>query len=54
MINPLLLEGQLQGGVAQGIGQAAFERVVHDRIGQVVTGSFMDYQIPRADDLPPR
>ena len=53
VLNPLLLEGQLQGGVAQGVGQAAFERVVHDaESGQVLTGSFMDYQIPRADDLP--
>jgi carbon-monoxide dehydrogenase large subunit len=39
--------------VAQGIGQAFCERVVHDADGQVLTGSFMDYQIPRADDLPP-
>ncbi len=53
VLNPKLLEGQLQGGVTQGIGQAAFERVVHDPAsGQIVTGSFMDYQIPRADDLP--
>jgi carbon-monoxide dehydrogenase large subunit len=53
VLNPLLLEGQLQGGVAQGVGQAAFERVVYDPdSGQVLTGSFMDYQIPRADDLP--
>jgi carbon-monoxide dehydrogenase large subunit len=53
VLNPMLLEGQLQGGVVQGIGQAAFERVVHDpRNGQVLTGSLMDYQLPRADDLP--
>ncbi len=53
VLNPKLLEGQLQGGVAQGIGQAFSERVVHDPAsGQVLTGSFMDYQIPRADDLP--
>lgn len=52
VLNPMLLEGQLQGGVAQGIGQAACERVVHDADGQVLTGSFMDYQIPRADELP--
>jgi carbon-monoxide dehydrogenase large subunit len=51
-LNPMLLEGQMQGGVAQGIGQAFCERVVHDESGQVLTGSFMDYQIPRADDLP--
>jgi len=54
VLNPLLLEGQLQGGVAQGIGQAAFEHVVHDReSGQLLSGSFMDYQLPRAADLPP-
>jgi aerobic carbon-monoxide dehydrogenase large subunit len=53
VLNPLLLEGQLQGGVAQGIGQAACEQVVHDPgSGQVLTGSLMDYQLPRADDLP--
>jgi len=52
VLNPMLLQGQLQGGVAQGIGQAMCERVVHDADGQVLTGSFMDYQIPRADDLP--
>jgi carbon-monoxide dehydrogenase large subunit len=52
VLNPMLLEGQLQGGVAQGIGQALCERVVHDEDGQVLTGSFMDYQIPRAADLP--
>ena len=53
VLNPMLLQGQLQGGVAQGIGQAFCERVVHDPdSGQVLTGSFMDYQIPRADELP--
>ncbi len=53
VVNPLLLEGQLQGGVAQGIGQAACERVVHDpQSGQMLTGSFMDYAMPRAADLP--
>jgi carbon-monoxide dehydrogenase large subunit len=53
VLNPMLLQGQLQGGVAQGVGQAAFERVVHDPAsGQVLTGSLMDYQIPRADELP--
>jgi len=54
VLNPMMLEGQLQGGVAQGIGQAAMEHVVHDPdSGQVLSGSFMDYQIPRADELPP-
>lgn len=53
VVNPLLLEGQVHGGVAQGIGQALMERLVHDaRTGQLLTGSFMDYGIPRADDLP--
>jgi carbon-monoxide dehydrogenase large subunit len=53
VLNPMLLEGQLQGGVVQGIGQAAFEQLVHDpETGQVLTGSLMDYQLPRADDLP--
>ncbi len=54
VMNPLLLEGQLQGGVAQGIGQAAMEHVVHDpESGQMLTGSWMDYAMPRAADLPP-
>jgi carbon-monoxide dehydrogenase large subunit len=48
----MLLEGQLQGGVAQGLGQAVLERVVHDRSGQLLSGSMMDYCLPRADDLP--
>ena len=52
-INPTLAEGQLHGGAAQGIGQAALEQVVYDPVtGQNLTGSFMDYAIPRADDLP--
>jgi carbon-monoxide dehydrogenase large subunit len=54
LINPMLTEGQVQGGLAQGIGQAAFERVVYDaQSGQLVTASLMDYQLPRAGDLPP-
>ncbi|MBS0336137.1 MAG: xanthine dehydrogenase family protein [Proteobacteria bacterium] len=53
VVNPLLLEGQVHGGVAQGIGQALLEQLVHDReSGQLLTGSFMDYCLPRADDLP--
>ncbi len=52
VLNPMLLQGQLQGGITQGIGQALCERVVHDEDGQVLTGSFMDYQIPRADEVP--
>ena len=52
-INPAIVEGQLQGGAAQGIGAGLMEAVVYDGYGQLVTGSFMDYAIPRADDLPP-
>jgi len=51
-INPMLVDGQVHGGVAQGIGQALLERVVYDASGQLVSGSFMDYAMPRADDLP--
>ena len=53
VLNPLLVEGQLHGGVAQGLGQAWLEHVVHDpESGQLLSGSFMDYCVPRADDLP--
>jgi carbon-monoxide dehydrogenase large subunit len=52
VINPLLAEGQVHGGVAQGIGQALMEEVVYDEDGQLVTGSYMDYTMPRADDVP--
>jgi carbon-monoxide dehydrogenase large subunit len=53
VLNPLLVAGQTHGGVAQGIGQAMGEQIVHDReTGQMLTASFMDYQMPRADDLP--
>jgi len=53
VINPLLARGQIMGGVAQGAGQALLEDVVYDRdSGQLVTGSLLDYGIPRADDLP--
>ncbi len=52
VINPMIVEGQVQGGVAQGIGQALLEGAVYDGNGQIVTGSMMDYTIPRADDLP--
>jgi carbon-monoxide dehydrogenase large subunit len=53
IINPLLAEGQLHGGLAQGLGQALMERIVHDERGQLLTGTLMDYAIPRADDVPP-
>ncbi|OAN72346.1 xanthine dehydrogenase [Sulfitobacter sp. EhC04] len=52
LINPMLAEGQVHGGVAQGIGQAIQERVVYDEDGQLLTASFMDYALPRAADLP--
>jgi carbon-monoxide dehydrogenase large subunit len=52
LINPMLAEGQVHGGVAQGLGQALSERVVYDEDGQLLTASFMDYAMPRADDLP--
>jgi aerobic carbon-monoxide dehydrogenase large subunit len=50
IVNPLLVEGQAHGGVVQGIGQALMERVVFDESGQFLTGSFMDYALPRASD----
>ena len=52
IINPLIVEGQIHGGLAQGIGQAMIEEVVYDEDGQLITGSFMDYAIPRATDFP--
>ncbi len=52
LINPMLAEGQVHGGVAQGAGQALTERVVYDEDGQLLTATFMDYAMPRADDIP--
>lgn len=52
IINPMIVEGQVHGGVAQGIGQAMFENAVYDDNGQLLTASYMDYTMPRADDLP--
>ena len=52
VINPLIVEGQVHGGIAQGIGQAMLEQAVYDDDGQPVTASYMDYAMPRADDLP--
>ncbi len=52
LINPLLAEGQVHGGVVQGIGQAVTEHVVYDEDGQLLTATFMDYALPRADDVP--
>lgn len=52
VINPMIVEGQIHGGLAQGIGQALVEHCVYDENGQLLTGSYMDYAMPRADDLP--
>lgn len=52
LMNPRLAEGQVHGGIAQGIGQALCERVVYDENGQLLSASFMDYAMPRADDVP--
>ncbi len=52
LVNPMLAEGQVHGGVAQGIGQALMEQAVYDPSGQLLTGSFMDYALPRADGVP--
>jgi len=52
VVNPLLVEGQIQGGVVQGLGQVLLEQAIYDADGQLVTGSFMDYAMPRAHDAP--
>jgi carbon-monoxide dehydrogenase large subunit len=52
VVNPLLVEGQIQGGVVQGLGQVLLEEAIYDSDGQLVTGSFMDYAMPRAHDAP--
>lgn len=52
VLNPLLVDGQIHGGVAQGIGQALLEEMRHDPAGQLLSGSFMDYAMPRAADVP--
>ena len=53
LVNPMLVEGQAHGGIVQGLGQALMENVAYDEDGQLVTGSFMDYALPRAADAPP-
>jgi aerobic carbon-monoxide dehydrogenase large subunit len=53
VVNPLIVAGQLHGGVVQGIGQALMEMTAYDSDGQLLTGSFMDYAMPRAADVPP-
>ncbi len=52
VINPLLVEGQIQGGIAQGLGQALWEEVVYDENGQLITGELMDYALPKAHTVP--
>ena len=52
VVNPMIVEGQVHGGLVQGIGQALFENAVYDENGQLISGSFMDYAMPRADDVP--
>lgn len=52
IVNPMIVDGQVHGGIGQGIGQALLEGVSYDENGQIMSGSFMDYAMPRADDLP--
>jgi len=52
VVNPMIVAGQLHDGVAQGIGQSLMEEVSYDESGQPITGSFMDYALPRAEDIP--
>lgn len=52
IINPMIVEGQVHGGIAQGVGQALLEGAIYDGSGQLLTASYMDYTMPRADDLP--
>jgi carbon-monoxide dehydrogenase large subunit len=52
IVNPMIVEGQVHGGIAQGVGQALLERAIYDDSGQLVTGSYMDYCMPRAHDVP--
>ncbi|HEX4766834.1 MAG TPA: xanthine dehydrogenase family protein molybdopterin-binding subunit [Lichenihabitans sp.] len=52
IINPMIVEGQVHGGIAQGVGQALYEGAIYDKTGQLITASYMDYQMPRAYDFP--
>jgi aerobic carbon-monoxide dehydrogenase large subunit len=52
VVNPMIVEGQVHGGLVQGIGQALLESAIYDEGGQLLTGSYMDYAMPRADDVP--
>jgi carbon-monoxide dehydrogenase large subunit len=53
VINPMIVEGQVHGGIAQGVGQAMLENTAYDKDGQLLTGSYMDYTLPRAENMPP-
>jgi carbon-monoxide dehydrogenase large subunit len=52
LVNPMMAAGQVHGGIAQGLGQALLELTAYDESGQLLTGSYMDYGMPRADNLP--
>jgi len=52
VVNPMIVDGQLHGGITQGVGQALLEGAIYDDNGQLTTGSYMDYALPRADDVP--
>src|SRR5262249_18975013 len=52
VINPLIVEGQIHGGIAQGAGQALLETIAYDGAGELLSGTFLDYGMPRADDVP--
>jgi carbon-monoxide dehydrogenase large subunit len=52
MINPMLVKGQIHGGIAQGLGQGLGEVLAYDETGQLLAGSLMDYALPRADEMP--
>ena len=52
VINPMIVDGQVHGGIAQGVAQALFEGAVYDETGQLLTGSLLDYAVPKASDLP--
>ena len=51
VVNPMIVEGQVHGGIAQGVGQVLHENTIYDKEGQLVTGTYLDYQLPRADDI---
>ena len=52
VINPMIVDGQIHGGITQGVGQALYEGAVYDDNGQLINGTYMDYTMPRADDVP--